>query len=98
MPRNTVAGASLGVQHPEYDPDGPVPPVVPEGVALDAPIADQIAAVEAAAGTDGPVEVTTEPVVEESTTEEAEAVEPDVDGDGINDVTKAPVKAPRSKR
>lgn len=46
MPRNTVAGASLGVNHPDYDPDGPVPPIVPEGIALDAPIADQLAALE----------------------------------------------------
>lgn len=46
MPRNTVAGASLGVAHPDFDPDGPVPPIVPVGGALDAPIADQIAALD----------------------------------------------------
>lgn len=51
MPRNTVAGASLGVQHPDYVEDGPVPPVVPEGVPLDAPIDELVAAVEDAAPT-----------------------------------------------
>lgn len=48
MPRNTVAGSSLGVAHPDYVEDGPVPPIVPEGAPLDAPIVDQIDAVEAA--------------------------------------------------
>lgn len=71
MPRNTVAGASLGVGHPDYVEDGPVPPVVPEGVPLDAPIDELVAAVEDAAPT----------------------VEVDEDGDGVDDVTKQPVKS-----
>lgn len=44
----------------------------------------------------GEAEPTTEP--EESATEPDGEPEPDADGDGVNDVTKAPVKATRSRK
>lgn len=81
MPRNTVAGASLGVAHPDFDPDGPVPPIVPEGAPLDAPIADQLDALEAA----------------KASTDEVESDEVDADGDGLDDTTKQPVKKTPAK-